>query len=113
MADLTIVVQPQTALVVTRTPLVAEIIKIAGQQGPAGPSGLANIQWNEAPAGIINGTNVTFTLAYAPIGMILSLNGLIQNPGAGNDYTLSGNTITFNTLNTPHSGDIILATYTH
>lgn len=108
MADITIVVQPQTAQLVTVAPRVAEILAV-NQQGPAGPS--VNLAWNEAPAGTIDGVNLTFTLAHAPVGMILSLNGLIQNPGAGNDYTLSGSAITFNALNTPRPGDIILATY--
>lgn len=66
--------------------------------------------FNETPSGTIDGTNVTFTLVAAPQNLILTLNGIWQKPGAGNDYTLSGNTITF--LTAPVSGSNILATYT-
>lgn len=66
---------------------------------------------NETPSGSINGTNVTFTLANTPITGSLQLykTGILQNPGGGNDYTITGNTITYNTA--PASGQILLATY--
>jgi hypothetical protein len=54
-------------------------------------------QWsiNETPSGIINGINVTFILAHIPVGQImLYLNGLYMSPGVGEDYTISGLTIT-------------------
>lgn len=65
----------------------------------------------EAVSGTKNGTNPTFTLAHAPTAdsEMLFLNGLLLNPGAGNDYTISGSTITMLTL--PVSTDILLATY--
>jgi len=44
-----------------------------------------------------SGDHQHFTLAHSPnptASLILVLNGLVQNPGAGNDYTLSGAAIT-------------------
>src|SRR4029077_21225026 len=51
----------------------------------------------ETPTGSVNGSNVTFTLANTPIAGSehVYLNGLLQEPGAGNDYTISGATITY------------------
>lgn len=49
----------------------------------------------ETPSGNIDGANKTFVLANDPHGTeLIYLNGLLQEPGAGNDYTISGNTIT-------------------
>lgn len=51
----------------------------------------------EVPSGSINGTNVTFTLANTPVAGSeqVFLNGLLQDPGPGNSYTISGAVITF------------------
>jgi hypothetical protein len=75
-------------------------------------AGLLNLVSNEVPSGSINGTNTTFTLANTPILGSVSLyrNGVLQYAGAGNDYTISGSTIT--TTTAPGSGSILLATYT-
>ena len=58
---------------------------------------------NEVPSGTVNGSNATFTMAAAPLAgkEQLYLNGVKQFPGAGNDYTISGATITM--LNIPQS----------
>lgn len=66
----------------------------------------------ETPAGAINGTNGSFTLANAPnpaASLTLFLNGLLQDQGG--DYTLAGNMITFATAGVPQTGDILLANY--
>lgn len=65
----------------------------------------------ETPSGTINGSNTTFGLASSPYagGEMLYLNGLLQEPGAGNDYTISGQTITF--LTAPATGDRLRAIY--
>jgi hypothetical protein len=53
------------------------------------------IAFNETPTGTKNGSNPIFTLEHTPIGGIqLAYGGLTMSPGAGNDYTLSGDTIT-------------------
>lgn len=71
----------------------------------------SNFIFNEAPTGTIDGSNVTFTLANTPTAntVQLFLNGLLQRPGAGHDYTISGATITM--LSAPLTGDILLAHY--
>jgi len=69
---------------------------------------------NETPSGTINGVNAAFTLANNPdpdSSLRLSLNGLRMRAGAGNDYTLSGATITFETDQIPQTEDILLADY--
>lgn len=70
--------------------------------------------WNATPSGTIDGSNRIFTLASAPNptgSLLLFKNGLLQRSGAGNDYTLAGNVITFATDNVPMPGDILLASY--
>lgn len=69
--------------------------------------------WNETPSGAINGANVTFTLAHAPVAGTLRLyqNGLRLAEGVGNDYTLSGATITMAIA--PVTGDRLLADYVY
>ena len=66
---------------------------------------------NEVPAGTINGSNVTFTLASIPnpaASLVLKFNGQDLKAG-GEDYSISGLTITLN--NAPITGDILLADY--
>lgn len=50
----------------------------------------------ETPSGAIDGTNAAYTLAFTPVSVSLHLylNGMLQDSGADNDYTLSGTTIT-------------------
>lgn len=50
----------------------------------------------EVPSGSINGSNTAFTLANTPTSGSehVYLNGLLQESGAGNDYTISGTSIT-------------------
>lgn len=65
----------------------------------------------ETPSGSVNGSNTTFTLANTPTTGTeqVFLNGILQEPGAGNDYTISGTTITY--LAAPVTGDKIRVTY--
>jgi len=81
---------------------------------PAGSSLLcwyqtAGTSWSneEGPTGEINGANTTFTLAYAPsppASLRLVLNGVTLRSGVANDFTISGNTISFNYPPTAGSG---------
>jgi hypothetical protein len=79
--------------------------------GVSGVVKAANDVFNELPTGTINGANATFTLAAAPLTgkQAVYLNGVRLNPGAGNDYTISGATITMLTI--PQTGDVVLADY--
>jgi hypothetical protein len=65
----------------------------------------------ETPSGATNGSNTSYTLLNTPAtGMEqVFLNGVLQEPGAGNDYTISGSTITY--LTAPATGDRIRVTY--
>ncbi len=65
----------------------------------------------ETPTGSVNGSNTSFALANTPVTGTehVYLNGLLQEPGAGNDYTISGATITY--LTAPVTGDKIRVSY--
>jgi hypothetical protein len=83
-----------------------------GIQVPKGDPGgeIGNWSINETPSGAINGTNVAFTLAHTPAGQImLYLNGQYMTAGAGEDYTISGSTITMAAA--PIVGDKIRSNY--
>lgn len=71
----------------------------------------ANSIYNETPTGTVNGVNTAFTLANTPAtnSLELFLNGQLLEPGAGNDYTISGAAIT--ALFAPLTGDKIRAYY--
>jgi len=65
----------------------------------------------EVPSGTVNGSNADFTLTDTPISgtEMVFVNGILQNAGSDNDYTISGDTITF--AQAPKAGDVILVTY--
>lgn len=73
--------------------------------------GASNIVTRETPTGSVNGANTTFTLANTPTAGSeeVYLNGLLQEPGAGNDYTIATNTITM--LAAPLTGDRLRVNY--
>jgi len=76
-------------------------------------AGLQNSNFvdKEIPSGAINGTNTTYTLAFNPVlgSEHLYLNGVLQESGSGNDYTISGTTITM--LNVMLAGEKIRVSY--
>ncbi len=54
----------------------------------------------EVPSGTVNGSNTSFTLANTPgaaASVLCHLDGLVLTQGGGNDYTISGATITMAT----------------
>ena len=71
----------------------------------------ASFVFNETPTGLVNGSNVTYTLANTPTAGTVQvfLNGSLQEAGAGNDYTISTNTITY--LTAPVTNDKIRVHY--
>lgn len=77
--------------------------------GGAGPTFVTR----ETPSGTVNGSNPTFTLANTPTAGSehIFINGILQDAGAGNDYTISGATITFLTGSIPLTGDKVRASY--
>ncbi len=77
--------------------------------GESAPSG-ATWANNETPSGLVNGVNTSFTLAHTPAAWIqLYLNGVLLEPGVGNDYTLSGTDITMTFA--PQTGDKLRTYY--
>lgn len=70
-----------------------------------------DLKVRETPAGTVDGVNTVFTLSQLPVSGVeqVYLNGLLQDAGATEDYTVSGKTITFNTP--PLAGDKIKVTY--
>ena len=65
----------------------------------------------EVPVGSINGSNTVFTIANVPTpnSEQVFLNGILLNSGVGNDYTISGTTITFSVP--PLVEDFVLVNY--
>lgn len=98
--------------VFTRLPIGTAGQTLAVSAGlPAWSTGNGTFVPLETPAGTVNGTNTDFTLANAPTGSTqhVYLNGQVLDLGAGNDYTISGVTITFNVA--PPTGDKIRVSY--
>jgi len=85
---------------------------ITWQQIPT-TAGLSNTNFvdKEIPSGSINGSNTTFVLANTPVSGSehIYLNGLLQELGGGNDYTISGGNITF--VVAPLTGEKIRVSY--
>lgn len=65
----------------------------------------------ETPVGDVDGTNALFVLAYTPYAgsEMVFLNGQLQEPGAGNDYTITDKDVTFAVA--PDVGDRVKVTY--
>lgn len=76
-------------------------------------SGLSqsNFVSQETLAGVVNGSNVTFTHANTPIvgSEQINIGGVILAVGAGNDYTISGSIVTM--LVAPLTGEVIRSSY--
>ena len=85
---------------------------ITWQQIPT-TAGLLNSNFidKEIPSGAINGSNTSYTLANIPVAGSehVYLNGVLQESGAGNDYTISGANITL--VSAPLTGEKLRVTY--
>lgn len=77
----------------------------------AGAGVVANFADNEVPAGAIDGSNAVFTLLNAPVASSLKLYKNGMRLQEGNDFTLSGNSITYLAGQVPQVGDTHLADY--
>jgi hypothetical protein len=94
---------------------LSDCVRVDGSSGPCGTGGggtSPNFADAETPAGLVNGSNATYTLLFAPSpGSSLTLfrNGLLMRQGT--DYTISTNIITFFVASTPQPGDVITANY--
>lgn len=94
---------------------LGDCVRVDGSSGPCGSGGggvLPSFSGGETPAGVINGSNLVFTLLFAPSpasSLDLFRNGLLMKQGA--DYSVSGSTITFFLASTPQAGDLLTAAY--
>ena len=97
---------------VTATELAASAFPAgSGLTGGGGSTVSVQIATRETPSGTINGSNTAFTLAHTPMSGTeqIFLNGQLLDAGGGNDYTISGTSITM--LSAPITGDKLRATY--
>jgi len=95
--------------------LTADSAEAAGVKWAAAAGsgdGLTRV-YNEAPSGTKNGVNLVFTLANTPSAGTVRLykNGMRMTVGAGNDYTVSGATVTFEAGQAPGASDNLIADY--
>lgn len=93
---------------------LSDCVRVDGSAGPCdinsgGGPGFVDA---ETPAGLINGSNATFTLANIPSpasSLALYRNGVLQK--ADLDYTITTSTITFAAASIPQNEDVLLASY--
>lgn len=82
-------------------------------QIPTTAAGLTNSNFvdKEQPTGAINSSNTSFALANTPVAGSehVYLNGVLMEAGTGNDYTISGATITM--LTAPLTGEKLRVSY--
>jgi hypothetical protein len=95
---------------------LGDCLHVDGTTGPCGSGGgtggTGTFVDAEVPGGAVNGSNTSFTLANIPqpqTSVELFRNGLLLQQG--NDYTISGNTVTFLSATTPQTSDVLLASY--
>ena len=92
----------------------SDCLHVDGSSGTCGTSGATTATFNdsESPSGIVDGSNTAFTLSAAPspaTSLAVYRNGILQK--VGQDFALSGSTVTFVTAGTPQPGDTLLASY--
>jgi len=94
---------------------LSDCVRVDGSSGPCGGSGgglMPSFSDNEVPAGLVNGSNTAFALAYPPspaASLSLYRNGLFMRQGV--DYSVTGNQLTFFVVATPQTGDLLVASY--
>jgi hypothetical protein len=91
----------------------SDCVHVDGSSGACG-GGTSQLGFadGEVPAGVVNGSNTTFTIANLPnpaSSLAVYRNGLLMTLGV--DYTFSGQVIQFVPASTPVTGDSLLATY--
>ena len=88
-----------------------DCVRVDGSSGPCGMEAPSFVD-ADAPAGIVDGANTTFTLSAAPepaASLAVYRNGILQKSGL--DYSASGRTIQFAAAAAPQPGDTLLAAY--
>jgi hypothetical protein len=109
------VANPSTTPAITMSTTVTGLLKGNGTAVSAATASTdymapASFVTRETPSGTVNGSTTAFTLANTPLSGTeeVFLNGVLQDSG-GNDYSISGTTITFVTA--PATGDKIRVNY--
>jgi len=94
----------------------ADCVRADGTTAPCGTGGtpMGSITYvdGEVPAGAVNGVNVTYTLAAAPVpasSLTVYRNGILQDPSR--DFLLVNNMLTFTAASTPQAGDTLVLNY--
>lgn len=91
---------------------LSDCVRVDGTSVPCGGGGSSVFVDHEVPGGVVDGANVTFTVANAPTpaaSLHLFRNGLLQK--AGFDFVLVGSVVTFVSAAVPQPGDTMLASY--
>jgi len=91
---------------------LTDCLHVDGSSGTCGGASSILFVDAEVPAGAVNSSNVSFTLASIPnpaASVALSRNGLLLKQSL--DYTISSNSILFLTGAVPQTGDTLLASY--
>ncbi len=88
-----------------------DCVRVDGTSGPCGSTPPSFVD-GDAPAGIVDGANPSFTISAAPEpagSLAVYRNGLLQK--LDSDYTFTGRTIQFVEAAVPQPGDTLLASY--
>lgn len=100
--------------VLTPTTLSGEVASVGSTGAVTLSSGImrsANYVAREVPSGLVDGLNTEYVVSSTPVAGSehVYLNGILQDVGVGNDYTISGATITF--AGPPTVGDKVRVSY--
>ncbi len=90
-----------------------DCVRVDGTAGPCGtaPTQIAFVD-AETPSGAVNGVNRVFLLSQVPspaASVQFFRNGILQK--ASVDFSLSGNTVTFDVNSTPQTGDVLSVSF--
>jgi hypothetical protein len=100
-----------SGLLESATGNATDCVHVDGSSGPCG-TGAPTFVDGDLPAGIVDGSNATFTLTAVPspsTSLSMYRNGVLQKLAV--DYTATGNSIQFLAGATPQPGDTLLGSY--
>jgi hypothetical protein len=89
-----------------------DCVHVDGSSGPCGSGATPSFVDGDSPAGIVDGSNTSFTLSAVPnpaASLAVYRNGMLQK--TGQDYTATDSTIQFVAAAAPQPGDTLLASY--
>jgi len=89
----------------------SDCLHVDGSSGACGTASTSFMD-GDSPAGIVDGSNTTFTLSATPspaTSLAVYRNGILQK--VGQDFTVTGNNVLFVAADAPQPGDTLLASY--